>query len=233
MLSFMLAPENLPFAVALLVMLGIALLEGISTLFGAALSGLLDALLPEMPDLHTPGIDLDMELPDGETPYALSRFFSWLRLGQVPVLMLIVIFLTAFGLIGLGLQAVVSSAFSQLAPASLMSIPALLLSLPVVRLFGGVLKRIMPSDETEAVSEASLVGRIATITVGRASQGRPAEARVRDQYGTNHLLMVEPDNQTDVFNAGDEVLLVNKEPIVFKAIANPNSILSDKESKEQ
>ncbi|MET0109462.1 MAG: YqiJ family protein [Candidatus Thiodiazotropha sp.] len=229
----MLVPENLPFAVALAVMLGIALLEGISTLLGMALSGLIDTLLPEMPDLQGPEIDLDMDLPDADAPYALSRFFSWLRIGQVPVLMLIVIFLTAFGLIGLGIQSLASSTFNQLIPASLASIPAVLLSLPMVRLFGGVLMRIMPSDETEAVTESSLVGRIATITIGTASSDRPAEARVRDKYGTTHLLMVEPDRQQDIFNAGDEVLLVKKESTVFKAISNPNSILTNKESKEQ
>ena len=234
MLSFMLAPENLPFAVALAVMLGIALLEGISTLFGAALSGLIDAMLPEMPDFDTPGIDLDVsvDLPDAEAPYALSRFFSWLRIGQVPVLMLIVIFLTAFGLIGLGIQSLATSAFSQPVPASLASIPAVLFSLPMVRLFGGALMRIMPNDETEAVPESSLVGRIATITIGVASSERPAEARVRDEYGTTHLLMVVPDRTEDIFNAGDEVLLVNKDGALFRAISNPNSILTDTESKE-
>lgn len=229
MLSFILAPENFPFAVALAVMFGIALLEGISTLFGAALSGLIDAVLPDMPELQTPEVDLDtgIDSPDTEAPYALSRFFSWLRVGQVPVLMLIVIFLTAFGLIGLGMQSLASNAFNHLMPGWLVSIPAVLLSFPMVRVFSGVLARYMPSDETEAVSVTSLVGRIATITIGTAEKGRPAEARVKDHYGTSHLLMVEPDNPVEYFGAGEKVLLVKKEGSVFKVISNPNSILTD------
>ena len=225
MLSFILAPENFPFAVALAVMFGIALLEGISTLFGAALSSLVDTMLPDL----TPDIELDAGLDgaDVEAPYALSRFLSWLRVGQVPVLMLIVIFLTAFGLVGFGLQSLASNTFNHLMPGWLASIPAMLLGFPLVRAFGGVLARYMPGDETEAVAVASLIGRIATITIGTATKGRPAEARVKDNYGTSHLLMVEPDQAADSFGAGEEVLLVKKEGSVFKVITNPNSVLTD------
>lgn len=229
MLSFISASENYPFAVALAIMFGIALLEGISSLFGAALSGLIDAVLPDMPDLQGPEIDLDsgIEAPDVEAPFALSRFFSWLRVGQVPVLMLIVIFLTAFGLIGLGLQTMISNYFNQLMPGWLACIPATLLSFPMVRLFGGVISRYMPGDETEAVSVSSLVGRVATITIGTAATGKPAEARVKDRYGTSHLLMVEPDKLNETFSAGDQVLLIKKENSIFKVISNPNLKLTD------
>jgi hypothetical protein len=228
MFSFVLEPENLPFAVALAVMLGIALLEGISTLLGAALSGLIDAMLPDMPEAPNPGIDLNnVDIPDGEAPYALSRFLSWLRVGEVPVLMLIVIFLTAFGLVGLALQSFANDILGFLVPGYLMAIPATLLSLPMVRIFGGVLSRIMPADETEVVSADSLIGRIATITIGEASGGRPAEARVTDKYGTGHLLMVEPDLAEDSFSAGEEVLLIKREGAVYKVITPSSSMLTN------
>lgn len=227
MFSFVLEPENLPFAVALAVMFGIALLEGISTLLGAALSGVIDAMLPDIPEAPNPGIDLDVDIPDGEAPYALSRFLSWLRVGEVPVLMLIVVFLTAFGLVGLALQNFANNILGFLVPGYLMAIPAMLLSLPVVRVFGGVLSRVMPSDETEAVSADSLIGRIATITIGEASGGRPAEARVTDKYGTGHLLMVEPDLVEDSFSAGEEVLLIKREGAVYKVITPSSSMLTN------
>ena len=230
MLAFMTQPENLAFAVALVLMLGIAVLEGITTLLGAAFSSVLEALLPDFDPPAASGVHLDMDVADGadvEAPYALSRFLSWLRVGKVPILMLLVVFLTAFGLIGLGLQGLAHNVSGHLLPGWLASIPTLLLSLPMVRLFGGVLERIIPSDETEAVSVDSLVGRIATITIGTASVGRPAEARVSDSYGTTHLLMVEPDLQQDSFSAGESVLLVKREDSVFKVIANNNPSLQN------
>ena len=96
MLDFLLANENLPFTVALAVMFGIAVLEGVMALMGFALSGVLDSLLPDM--------DFDIEADvyaDLETPSPFSRLLGWLRVGKVPMLMLLIIFLTGFGLIGL------------------------------------------------------------------------------------------------------------------------------------
>ena len=212
---------------ALVVLLGIALLEGISTLFGAALSSVIDTMLPGIPSGPEATLSSGIEAADADTPFALSRFFSWLRVGEVPVLMLVVIFLTAFSLIGLGLQSLTEQAIGRLLPGWLASVPTLALSLPTLRFFGGLLKRYLPHDETEAVTLSSLTGRIATITIGTATPGRPAEARVSDGYGTTHLLMVEPDEPLGSFSAGDKVLLVKQEGAVFKVIANPNSLLTD------
>ncbi len=230
MLTFLTASQNMPFTVALAVMFGIAILEGITTFLGAALSNVIDALLPEMPDADVAAdAELDSGVDGAETqaPNALSRVLGWLRIGQVPVLMLIVIFLSGFGLIGLGLQSLTQNTLGFLWPGAIASIAAFALSLPLVRIFGGVLGRIMPQDETEAVSVDTLVGRIATITIGSARAGRPAEARVRDIHGTTHYVMVEPDNPNESIDAGSNVLLVKREGSVFKAISNPNPTLVD------
>ncbi len=218
MLNFLLATENLPFTVALTVMFGIALLEGVTALMGFALSGILDSLFPDF--------DLDFEA-ELEAPSSISRLLNWLRVGNVPIFMLLVVFLTGFGLIGLALQLFFLGSFGLLLPNWMMSIPALVLTLPVVRVFGGVLSRIMPNDETDAVSIESLVGRIATITLGTSTSGSPAEARVRDEHGTTHYVMVEPDVAGESFSAQSTVLLVRNEGVVFKAIANVNPALVD------
>ncbi|MGD2119732.1 MAG: YqiJ family protein [Chromatiales bacterium] len=226
MLEFLTADGNVPFSVALALMFGIAFLEGVASLLGFALSNALDSLLPDL--------DLDVELDlsaEMESPSALSRLFSWLRVGQVPVLMLLVIFLAAFGLIGLALQSFAQGITGFFLPGLLMSVPTFVLALPVVRVMGGVLNRVMPKDETDAVSEDSLVGRIATITLGTASVGSPAEARVRDVRGTTHYVMVEPDVAGVNFTAKSSVLLVRKEGAIFKVIANTSSALVDGEMK--
>ncbi len=220
MSEFLLATENLPFTIALAVMFGIACLEGVTALLGVALSGVLDALLPDF--------DFDVELySELESPSPFSRMLSWLRVGKVPMLMLLIVFLTGFGLVGLALQMTINNSFGVLLPHWLMSIPAVLLALPVVRVFGGVLNRFMPNDETDAVSIDSLVGRIATITLGTAAWGSPAEARVQDIHGMTHYVMVEPDMKEESFVAQSAVLLVRNTGAVFKVIANPNAALVD------
>lgn len=220
MIEFISASENFPFSLALAVMIGIALLEGITSLLGAGFSHLLDTLIPEH-DLHA-----DVSALEAANP--LSKLLGWLRIGQVPILMLVVIFLTAFGLLGLGFQAFVKSATGALLPGWIAAIPVFLGSLPFVRVLGGLLERLMPKDETEAVSDESFVGRMATITLGTAKQGSPAQAKVKDQHGYSHYIMVEPDSKETEFVQGQEVLLVRKQGPTFQAIENTNEILSSK-----
>ncbi len=225
MFEFLTASANMPFTVALAVMLGIALLEGIATLFGAGISAVLDSLLPDL-DLD---FNADLAGPDVQSPPALSRLLGWLRVGQVPVIMLLVIFLTSFGLIGLALQSFVNNLTGTLLPGGIALVPALLLAVPLVRVFGGLLGRILSKDETDAVSEDSLVGQIATVTLGTATKGSPAEAKVKDTRGTTHYIMVEPDVDGEALSAGFAVLLVRRTGAVFTAIGNPNPALVDSE----
>jgi hypothetical protein len=224
MSEFLTASQNMPFTVALLVMFGIAILEGLMTLLGVGLSNVIESLMPD--------IDFDLEAdlsgPEVQSVTPLSRLLGWLRIGKVPVLMLLVIFLTAFGLIGIAVQSFVHGTAGFLLPGLIASIPALLLALPVVRVLGSVLSKLMPNDETEAVSIESLIGRVATITLGTAKQGSPAEARVRDTHGTTHYVMVEPDTQQEEFTKGDDVLLVRRAGSIFKVINNTNPSLVNK-----
>ena len=95
MFSLMLASENMVFSIALVLMLMIAVLEGVAALFGAGMSSALESLLPESElNPHT-------EVGQIEADTALSRFLGWLRIGEVPILMLLVIFLLCFSLLGL------------------------------------------------------------------------------------------------------------------------------------
>ena len=219
MITFLLASQNMPFTVALAVMLIIAFLEGVSTLLGAGIFSFIDSLLPDL------DIDADMDIPDFESSGPFSKLLSWLRIGEVPAIMLLVIFLTAFGLIGLGLQSFAQRTVGSLLPGSFASIPALLLGFPIVRLCGGILGKIMPKDETEAVAETSFIGRIAVITLGNASPGNPAEAKLKDKFGQTHYVMVEPDVSDERFENGTQVVLVSQQGAVFKSIRNKSDAL--------
>lgn len=221
MLQLLLASENLLFSIALLLMLLIGVLELVALLFGSSVSSSLDGMLPDVElSPHTEVGQLDADS-------ALSRFFGWLRIGEVPLLMLLVVFLLSFGLVGLILQSVLLSALGVMAPAWLAAPVVLLASLPVVRFGGGMLQRVMPRDETTAVSSDSLLGRIAVITLGTAKHHYAAEARVKDQHGYQHYVQVEPDNPAEQFEQGAEVLLLTRQGAVYKAIKNANPHLSE------
>lgn len=202
-MSVFLAPESSPFLIASLVLLAIAAVEGLGLIIGASASHWLDHLL------HSP------------TDVAES-WLGWLHVGKVPLLALVVVFLAAFAVTGFAVNIVVKSLFGGYLPALFGAPLALLAALPVVRFAGGMLARIMPKEETSAVSVDSLVGRIATVVSGIARQGYPAQARVTSEHGQTLYVMVEPDDAQATFARGEPVLLVKRlTGTKFQGIRNP------------
>ncbi len=242
MFEFALEAGNRPFAIALGLMLGIALLEGTMTLLGAGLSNAIDALLPEMDgdadidigpdgsDINGSGADFGDSAIDhggvGSTS-ALSRLLGWLCIGKVPALVLLVAFLTMFGLTGFIVQSMFQGIAGTLLPASLASIPAVIVAVPSMGLIGTGLAKLIPKDETSAVTADTFVGRIATITIGTARKGEPAEAKLVDGHGQTHYVMVEPDVDGEVLDSGSSVLLVDQVGPRFAAVLNTNTALTD------
>ncbi|QYC10783.1 YqiJ family protein [Brevundimonas nasdae] len=208
MWSFLLAHDNVPFVAALVLMLLIGAAEAVGLGGGLALGEGLDA-------------------PDGDLNVETPSLLSWINVGRLPLLMLIVVFLFAFGLTGLVGQQVVEAVLGRTGPWFLMAPAAFAVAMPVTRVFGRVVARIMPRDETTAVSRDSLVGRVAVIVTGDASQGNAAQARVRDQHGQVHYVMVEPDNLADLFAQGTSVLLVRYAGAKYFAIHNTSASLRD------
>lgn len=233
MFELLLAPETLPFTVALTVMFVIAFIEGVGALLGFGISGLVDNLLPDLdiPDvdinLGTDSIGTDLDTPTTliESPGAFGQFLSWLRVGKVPVLILLIVFLVGFGLSGLFIQQTLYSVTGFMLPAFIASVPAFLIALPFVRVCGGALHAIIPKDETEAVSRDSFVGRMAVLTLGEATKKEPARAKVQDQHGKEHYIHVAPDEDGAALEAGSTVLLVRKEGNIFFAIHPENKAL--------
>ena len=217
MLEFLFLPENLPFAVSCAVLLILAALEGVGALVGFGLSNLLDNLLPEA-DIAS------ADIPDHG---AVSEFLSWLRLRDVPVIVILIAFLMSYTITGLVLQQVVVMLFSAPLPAIVAALAALFLSVPGVRLFAQLMSKIMPKDETSAVSSSSFVGRTATITLGLAKSGQAAQAKLKDKFGQDHYVMVEPDGADGAFSQGEMVLLVRESGSIFYAIAVTNEHLTD------
>ena len=201
MLGFLAAPEAIAFTAALVLMLAIGLVEAL----GLGASGL---------DLH-----LDVDLDHG-------GLLGWLGFGRVPLLVVLVAFLAAFGMIGLAGQQLAATFIGHLLPPFVAVPGAALAALPVTAMLGRVLARVMPHDETTAFDVADLAGRTATITVGRAREGAPARARAVDPHGQAHYVLVEPNDPAATFEEGDTVLLVRREGDRFRAITYDSPRLS-------
>lgn len=208
MLEFLFCGDNVPFiaALVLMILIGVAELLGLGS--GMALGEGLD------------GLDGDINV---ETPSLLS----WINVGRLPLLMLIVVFLFAFGMTGLIGQRIVAAILSVPAPWFLAAPAALFVALPVTRVFGQGVSKIMPKDETTAVSRESLIGRVAVIVTGTSSHDNPAQGRVRDEHGQAHYVMIAPDNKADRFEQGVSVLLVRQAGATYFAIHNTSASLRD------
>lgn len=197
------AQETWPFGSALLLMLALFIIEGAGLLFAASPSSWLDGLVPDLPD-------------------SLEGPLAWLHVGKVPFLILLGIFLAGFSISGYAIQAFSSALFGQLMPAWLAAVPAMLGGMSLVRGLGGLLARLVPSDETSAVSEMSLIGRAGLVVQGIARKGSAAQMKLKDMHGRTHYVLVEPDRPDETFEEGAAVLLVKKNGARYMGIRNPH-----------
>ena len=204
-LAFLTAAPNLPFAVALALMLLLAAFEVFGRVFGASVSHWLDGL-HDVPD-----VDIDHHPSLGDS------LLGWLHVGRVPALVTLVLFLTSFGAVGLALQSLAQSLTGHLVPMLPASAAALPLALLGVRGAGGALAKMLPRDETTAISQDALVGRSAVIVLGDARRGEPAQARATDRHGQVHYFMVEPADPDDCLVAGEPLYLVSRVGATYRA----------------
>ncbi|GAA4892888.1 YqiJ family protein [Ferrimonas pelagia] len=220
MLEFLFAEQNTPFIVALSLMGLIALFEGVASVLGFGISSAIDALLPEI-DLAPDGLEVSGGV--------LTSVLGWLMIGKVPVLMILVLFLTLFGICGYILQYSLWQLTGWLAPGSLVAIPATLASLPLLRAANKQIARVFINDRSEAISLEQLIGSVGVITVGIAEVRSPAQARVKDKFGTQHYIMIEPDNEQWAFHQGESVLLTEFDGQNFKGIPPKSNHLQSME----
>ena len=183
-------------------------------------------------EVHAPGVH-GVDAHSGATHAGadldagpLSEVLTWLHAGQLPTTILLLLFLLSFGIGGLMLQSLMQARLGTLLPAGVAVWPAGLIALLATRISGGLLKPVLPRDETEAVSQDSFVGCGGQITIGTARPGKPAEARVKDRFGRTHYVMVEPDGD-DEFPTGSHILLVKRHAALYRAIDNTGAQIDD------
>nr|WP_208326287.1 OB-fold-containig protein [Hafnia paralvei] len=188
---------NAPFLCALAFIISLGVLEILSLLIGASAFSHLDSSL---------GSHFDLASGDN----LLVQALSWLHIGKLPLLVMLVLLLGSFAIIGISGQYLMISLLQKPLPAGLMALIAFVLSLPTLHFIGRWLAPYLPKDESFAVSEDSFVGSMALVTQSAEQPGMSAECKIVDTYGQSHYLLIEPENPDVIFTRGERVLIIAK-----------------------
>jgi membrane protein implicated in regulation of membrane protease activity len=208
-MNLFLAPQTAPFGVAAALIVAIALVELIGLSVAMSPSDWLESMIPESIQPHT----------------GAEGVLGWLHIGRAPLLVLLLVLLSVYTVTGYVGQIIVGAAFGAYAPAWLAGALALAPAVLSVRALVPLLARLMPRDESAAVSQDSLIGRSGTIVTGTARRGLAAEVRVTDGTGRSHFVMAEPNLDGEEIPDGTRVLLVSRTGATWRCIRDPHAHL--------
>ena len=111
---------------------------------------------------------------------------------------------------------------------SIMFAPAMFVTLGCCRLVGKAFAKTKFKLHTTAVASSSFLFRLVTIQSGVAKAGLSAEAKLVDDHGQTHYVLVEPKNPEEVFPQGSQVILVEQAGSRFLAVSgNVEDILNN------
>lgn len=207
-MDFLLLSNNVPFTVAIAFVALLGAVEALSMLIGLSLLGLLDDLSP---------IDYDADL---DSASGVTGVVGWLCLDRLPLLIWLVLLLTSFAVAGLSVN-YIGLVLGMTLPMLISVALALLLSAISCRTLGHGLAKLLPKNESSAVSVDALIGSVGVITLGCARQGLPSEAVIIDSYQQKHYVLVEPERANETFPKGTQVVLLNRIGKVWSAAQLP------------
>ena len=206
-MSALTAPGLYPFTIAALILVGLVAFEIVSMVAGLSFTSLLGH------GSH----------PDGHGDLGpLDAWMSWLNTGGVPLLILIMIALASFAISGFAIQGVAQAVVAPL-PTLVASVCALASALPVTRTLSRWTARILPREETTAISQADLIGLTGTVALGPLDQGKPGQVRVKDQHGNIHVVRARAAPGHTI-PQGATVLLVDGAKGLFQTIPAPKEL---------
>ena len=192
MLEQILTPGYLVFATALILMVGIGLIEAIG--------------------LGVGHLDLDSDVADP----GIASVLGWLGLKSgLPVLVWLTGFLACFSLAGIAIQQIAELLTGRALHWAIATVAALVSGLLANAFFSGVIAAIMPEYESTVIGTDELLRRRATVLEGTARRGAPARAKVIDYHGQAHYVMVEPHDDASELPAGETGMLVRREGPLF------------------
>lgn len=209
MMTALSAPDTYPFAIAALILVGLVLVEIVAMLVGFSLSTTLD--------IDAPGHSVEAS-PES----VLGAWMSWLNAGGVPLLVLLMIWLAMFAIMGFAIQAIAAAVLAPL-PVALASLGAVALAVPASRTLSRWTARIIPREETSAVTQQELIGLTGIVVLGPLDQGKPGQVRVKDLHGNLHVLRARAAGD-HVIAKGASVLIVDGANGLFQAIPAPEDL---------
>ena len=204
----LLAPDVRPFVIAGAIMIVLAGLEMLTSLIGVSIS-------------HVVGKDFDF---DGHSGPGLAGMMIWINAGRVPLLILIFLLLGVFSIEGFFVQAIAHGLGASM-PTWIASLLALAGTPWVVRLAGRKIARAIPRDETYAINEEDLIGRVGVVTSARSITDCLAEfgSKTLSAIGIARRRAPVPDSTE--LAIGTSVLLVARDEKGFVAIAAPQELI--------
>jgi hypothetical protein len=211
--DILLAPDVRPFAISAAIMLTLGGIELLTMIVGFSISELI-------------GKDFALE---SESHSAIGGLFLWINAGRLPLLILMILALGVFAIAGFLLQAIAHSVGTAV-PVSIAALAAVAISLPAIRVTSRGLARIIPRDETYAVSEADFVGHVAEVSIGPLDQGLPGRVRLKDVFGNWHSLVARASPESTPLPVGASVLLVDRDARSFIAISAPADLIAQQRS---
>ncbi len=214
--DILLAPDVRPFAIAAAIMVALGGIEVLTTLIGFSIGELI-------------GQDAAVEADSHHGPDGL---LLWINAGRLPLLILIILALGVFSITGFLLQGI-AHALGTAVPVVIASLAAAVCSIPMVRTTSRGLSRIIPRDETYAVSDADFVGKVAVVSVGPLDQGLPGRVRLKDVFGNWHIVSARASPDSQSLPVGASVLLVDRDAKGFIAISAPADLIAQQPSPDR
>jgi hypothetical protein len=214
--DILLAPDVRPFAIAAAIMMALGAIELLTTLVGFSLAELV-------------GKDVAVE---ADSHNGLGGLFLWINAGRLPLLILIILALGVFSIEGFLLQGVVHIVGAAV-PVAIAALVAAAGSIPVIRTTSRGLSRIIPRDETYAVSESDFVGKVAMVSIGPLDQGLPGRVRLKDVFGNWHTVAARASPDSAPLPVGASVLLVDRDARSFIAISAPADLIAHQPSSDR
>jgi len=216
MLDHFFLPEVRPFAIAAVMIVIVGGVEALSMLIGMSLS---DALG------HAVGFD------HGHGDSSFVNAISWLNVGGVPLLIFILLALGLFSMAGFLIQDAARLIAGPL-PVVVAATAAIAVSVPALRASTRQVARLIPQDETYAVSLSDLIGRVGEVVIGPLDQGLPGRVRVKDIHDNWHTVNASAAPDSQPLPKGTKVLLVDCRDRLFIAIAATDEIAALKNSQD-
>jgi hypothetical protein len=199
-MEFVLLPQVMPFAAALLGVGAVGLIEMIGLLL-VGVAGLTHAV----------------DCLCGHHHISPPTFISdWIFIRNLPVMATIVAAASGFGVTGLITQGVVSALAGEWMSLGAACSVSAVGALGFVRGFSAIFKKLNLEHTSTAVSLQSLVGRTAVLTSPMTRQGYAGEAVVKDEFGSTHYVMVEPEAEGIEILAKEEFELVALSDGIFR-----------------